>query len=209
MNHQIWNQIGYCWGYFYLNKQKVKNDLLKNFSTNRQEQYWSIISYHLFIIFFMDRSYVYFFLFFGGNDSVSRQFLKIMQFFIMRIEISLWPWALFWSKDLIILTISSTQNSKDESLSLVSKFIFTRTVLSLDIGVHCLAQKLLKRFALSKKSVISCYLPVVVVSLESYCHLQMFSNGPVCFWGCFRVTWFISITFMIFQFGRTYKIWYI
>ena len=90
-----------------------------------------------------------------GNDSVSRQFLKIMQFFIMCIEISLWPWALFWSKDLIILTISSTQNSIDESLSLVSKFIFAGTVLLLDIGVHCLAKKLLKIFALSKKSVTS------------------------------------------------------
>ena len=86
-----------------------------------------------------------------GNDSVSRQFLKIgcngfdieeAQSFIIRIEISSWPWALFWSKDLIILTISSTQNSKDESLSLVWKFIFTRAVLSLDIGVHCLAKKL-------------------------------------------------------------------
>ena len=54
-----------------------------------------------------------------------------------------------------MLRISLTQNSKDESFSLVLKFIFTGTVLSLDIGVHCLAKKLLKRFALSKKSVTS------------------------------------------------------
>ena len=59
----------------------------------------------------------------------------------------------FWSKDLIILTISSTHNSKD--ISLVSELIFTGTVLSLDIGVHCLAKKLLNRLALSKKSVRS------------------------------------------------------
>ena len=53
----------------------------------------------------------------------------------------------------LILTISSTQNYKDESFSLVSKFILTGTMLSLDIGVNCLAKTLLKRFALSKKSV--------------------------------------------------------
>ena len=63
--------------------------------------------------------------------------------------------SLFWSKDLIILAISSIQNSKDESLSLISKVIFTGTALSLDIGVHCLAKKLLNRFAISKKSVES------------------------------------------------------
>ena len=73
----------------------------------------------------------------------------------MRTEISSQPSGLFWSKGLIILTISSTQTSKDESLSLVSKFILTGTVLSLDIGVHCLAKKLLNRFTLSKKSVKS------------------------------------------------------
>ena len=58
----------------------------------------------------------------------------------MRIEISLWPWALFWSNDLIILTISSTQNPIDENLSLVLKFILTEAVLSLDIRVNCLAK---------------------------------------------------------------------
>ena len=55
----------------------------------------------------------------------------------------------------MILTISSTQNSKDESLSLVPNFILTGTLLLLDIGVHCLVKKLLNRFALSKKSVTS------------------------------------------------------
>ena len=101
---------------------------------------------------------------FWGNDSVSRQFLKIRcnsfdfdeaQSFIEYIELLWWPWALFWSKDRIILTISSTQNSKDESLSLVSKFIFTGTVLSLDMGMYCLTKNLLNRLALSRKSVTS------------------------------------------------------
>ena len=73
----------------------------------------------------------------------------------MHIEILSWPRALFWSNDPIILTISLTKNSKDESLSLVTKFILSGTVLVLDIGVHCLAKKLLNRFALSKKSITS------------------------------------------------------
>ena len=63
--------------------------------------------------------------------------------------------SFFWSKDLIILAISSAQNSKDESLSLVSKLVFTGTVPSLDIGVHCLSKRLMNRFPLSKKSVTS------------------------------------------------------
>ena len=63
--------------------------------------------------------------------------------------------SFFWSKDLIILAISSAQNSKDESLSLVSKLVFTGTVPSLDIGVHCLSKRLMNRFSLSKKSVTS------------------------------------------------------
>ena len=147
-----------------------------------------------------------------GNDLVSGQFLKIRcngfdieetQSFIIRIEVSSWPWALFWSKDLIILTISSTQNSKDESLSLIPKFIFTGTVLSLDIGVHCLAKKLLNRSALSKKKL---YLPVAVISVKSYYHLQMFSRWPNMFLGLFSGH---LVYFVIFQYGRTYSIWYI
>ena len=47
-----------------INKKWVKNDFLENFSTNRQEGYWSIICYQLFVTFFMDRNYVCFFLFF-------------------------------------------------------------------------------------------------------------------------------------------------
>ena len=55
----------------------------------------------------------------------------------------------FWGNDL------STQNSKDESLSLVSRFIFTGAVLSLDTGMHCLTKNSLKRLALSRKSATS------------------------------------------------------
>ena len=92
----------------------------------------------------------------------------------------------FGLKDLIILTISSTKNSKDESLFLVSKVIFAGTALSLDIGMHCLAKKSLNRFALSKKNQLQVsYVPVVVVSVESYCHLQMFLRWPSIFWRLF------------------------
>ena len=126
-----------------------------------------------------------------GNDSVSRQFLKIRcngfnieetQNF-MRIEISLRPWALSWSEDIIILTILSTHNSKDESLSLVSKFLFTGIVLSLDIGEHCLAKKLLNRFVLSKKPVTSLLTTSKGGIVESCYNLQMFSRWPNLFSG--------------------------
>ena len=140
-----------------------------------------------------------------GNDSVSRQFLKIRcngfdteeaQSFIMHIEISSWPWVLFWSNDLIFLTISSTQNSKDESLSLVSKFILTGTVLSLDIGVHCLAKKLFPSdyspshsfpsehnpshsFYLPKsitfRFTIFCYTHYIII--QPYCHFLFLANN--------------------------------
>ena len=130
-----------------------------------------------------------------GTDSVSRQFLKIRcigfdteeaQSFIMHIETSSWPWALFWSKDLIILTISSTQNFKDKSLFLVSKFIFTETLLSLNIGEHCLAKKIIEKIRFIQKNQLQVfYLLVVVVSVESYCLLQMFSRWLGMFLGLF------------------------
>ena len=134
--------VGYCSDY-YLRERKVS--FLTNFSANRGERYWTIICYQLFITFLWTRIM---FRFFHSlrNESVSRRFLKIRcnvfdieeaQNFVTRIEISSWLWDLIWSDDLIILTISSTQNSKDESLSLVSKFILTGTVLSLDIELYC------------------------------------------------------------------------
>ena len=55
--------------------------------------------------------------------------------------------------DLIILTISSTQYSKDESLNWISRFFLTGTVLLLDIRLHYLVKKILKRFDFSKKVV--------------------------------------------------------
>ena len=36
------------------------------------------------------------------------------QSFVISIEISLWPWVLFWANNLIIFTISLTQNSKEK-----------------------------------------------------------------------------------------------
>ena len=133
---------------------------------------------------------------FWGNDSVSRQFLKTdaMVSILRRRKVLscvlkfhrdhelFW---LFWSKDLIILIISSTQNSKNESVSLVSKFIFTGSLLSLDIGVHCLAKKSWNRFALSKKSVTS----FLSASSGGMCGVllsfTMFSRWPSMFLGLF------------------------
>ena len=80
-----------------------------------------------------------------------------------------------------MLAISSTQNSKDESLSLVTKFVLTGTVLSLDIGMHCLAEKLLNRLALSKKSITS---------------LLSTSSGGIS----------EILLPLVFQFGKTYSI---
>ena len=94
--------------------------------------------------------------------------------------------AFCWSNDLIILAMLSTQNSKDESLSLVSRFILTGTVLPLNIGVQCLEKKKLHRFALSQKSLAS--LP----STRSDCineillpFTNMFSRWPNMFWELF------------------------
>ena len=91
--------------------------------------------------------------------------------------------------------MSSTQNSKDESLSLVSKFILAGNVLSLDVGVHCLVKKLLN-LPYPKNQVQACYLTVVVVSMESVLPTSPFSNfvqppfpvssntHPHCFFCC-------------------------
>ena len=76
-----------------------------------------------------------------------------------------------------MLAISSTQNSKDESLSLVTKFVLTGTVLSLDIGII----KLLNRLALSKKSITS---------------LLSTSSGGIS----------EILLPLVFQFGKTYSI---
>ena len=75
------------------------------------------------------------FLHFSGNNSVSRQFLKIRcndsdteQAQILSCVLKFrYDHELYFG---LILTIPSTKNSKDESLSLVSKFILTGTVLS-------------------------------------------------------------------------------
>ena len=160
----------------------------------------------------MDRNYVCFFSILWGMTQFKDSFWKSDAMVSILRRHKVLPCVLkfhrdhelyFGLKDLIILTISSTQNSKDESLSLIPKFIFTGTVLSLDIGVHCLAKKLLNRSALSKKKL---YLPVVVISVKSYYHLQMFSRWPNMFLGLFSGH---LVYFVIFQYGRTYSIWYI
>ena len=115
--------------------------------------------------------------------------------------------AFCWSNDLIILAMLPTQNSKDESLSLVSRFIITGTVLRLNIGVQCLEKKYYIDSPYLKNHLQVCYLPGVIVSMKSYCHLHIcFQDGPICFGSFFRVIKLISETFMVFQFGRTYSI---
>ena len=146
-----------------------------------------------------------------GNDSVSRQFLKIRcngfdieeaQSFIIRIEISSWPCALFWSNDLIILTISSTQNSKDECLSLVTKFIPAGTVLSFRYRSALFSRNYWIDWPYPKNQLQVCYLLVMVVSVESYCHLQMFSRWPNMFWELFSIllarrSWYFNLEELI------------
>ena len=81
--------------------------------------------------------------------------------------------AFCWSNDLIILAMLPTQNSKDESLSLVSRFIITGTVLRLNIGVQCLEKKYYIDSPYLKNHLQVCYLPGVIVSMKSYCHLHI------------------------------------
>ena len=80
-------------------------------------------------------------------------------------------------------------------------------MLSLDIGVHYLAKKLLNRFALSKKSntsLLSTSNGGISGTLLPFTKWQDFQDGPICFGSCFRVIKFISKAFLLFQFGRTY-----
>ena len=80
-----------------------------------------------------------------GKHSPSRHVLKSIangfeikeaHTFIMRIDISLCPWALLGSNDLIIFTIPPEQISKVDSLSLFFKLVFAETKLLFSIVVH-------------------------------------------------------------------------
>ena len=105
------------------------------------------------------------------------------------VETSSWSWALLWSKDPIILAISSRQKSKDESFFRISKFVRIETVLLLNVRVHCLLMKVLNRlFTFSKNSVgcqVWCLLVVVVSMRPSSWYLQMLSKLSNTFWGWF------------------------
>ena len=103
------------------------------------------------------------------------------------------PWALLWSNDLIIFTILST-----------------KTILLLDIRVHCLVKNLLNRFAFSKKNQLQvCYL--LTVGLNGI--LLPFTNA-------FKIVQYVLGAVLVslslfarrpcfFKFGRAYSIWYI
>ena len=79
------------------------------------------------------------------KHSFSKQFLKrIGKGFpieeahnsIIRIDISSCPWALFGCNDLIILIITSVQNSKVDSFSSVANVIFAGIELLLSTPVY-------------------------------------------------------------------------
>ena len=133
------------------------------------------------------------FFYFLGNDSLSRQFLKAgcngfdikeTQSFIMHIEID---HELYFG--LMINNLNNIINAKFEKMnvSLFSKCILTATVLTVvRYRVHRLVKKVLNRFTLSKKNELRvCYQPIVVVSMESCCYLQIFSKYSNVFWELF------------------------
>ena len=99
------------------------------------------IAYH----FFMNRYNVGFLPFFR-ETFISKQFLKKIakgfaieeaHNFIIRIDISSCPWTLFGSNDLIILIISSLQNSKVDSFCSVANIIFGAIELPLSTIGNC------------------------------------------------------------------------
>ena len=75
--------------------------------------------------------------------------------FNMRMEIPSCPWALFRSKDLIMLVISSLEILNDEILSVVSKTKSLGRVLSFSIVLHCWVKNSISKFAFPRKLVSS------------------------------------------------------
>ena len=96
---------------------------------------------------------------FLGKHSLSRQFLKRIasgfeieeaRIFIVRIDISSCPWALFGSNDLIIFTISPEQIWKVDNLSSVTKLVFAGIAV---VYRHTLLTKvIITQIAFTKKS---------------------------------------------------------
>ena len=81
-----------------------------------------------------------------GKHLFSKQFLKRIgkgfaieeaHNFIIRTDISSCPWGLFGCNDLIILTISSVQNSKVDSFCSVANVILGGIELWLSTVLHC------------------------------------------------------------------------
>ena len=81
-----------------------------------------------------------------GKHSFSKLFLKRTDIgfaiekahnLIIRIDISSCQWTLFGFNNLIILAISSVQNSKVDSFCSVANVILGRTELSLSPVLHC------------------------------------------------------------------------
>ena len=119
--------------------------------------FWSI-AYH----FFMSRYNVGFLPFFRETlifKTVSKKnwqgfkgfAIKEPHNFIIRIDISSCPWALFGSNDLIFLTMPSVQNSKVDSFCSVANVILGGIELLLFTVVHGRLKKSLNKFAFTKK----------------------------------------------------------
>ena len=81
-----------------------------------------------------------------GKHSFSKQFLKKINRgfaieevhnFIIQIDVSSYPWALFRPNDLIILIILSMQNPKVDSFCSVADVIFGGIELLLSTLVNC------------------------------------------------------------------------
>ena len=97
----------------------------------------------------------------SGNIPQSTQFLSKIdkgsvttesQIFSIRIEVPLWPWALFTFKSLIILRILSLLNLIVVNLLWVMKYSLEGKTLLLETGVHWEEKKTLKSLDFPVKS---------------------------------------------------------
>ena len=66
------------------------------------------------------------------------------QFFIIRVSMLSWPWALLMSKARMIFKISWSSKSTAEIVASHKQSVSVDTELSFSIGVHCLAKYKLK-----------------------------------------------------------------
>ena len=108
----------------------------------------------------------------------------------MHVKISSWLSALFWSNDLITLSILSTQYSKIEVLSF-DIYTYRNCTVVRSSSTYYLLKKLLHRLHFSKNQPQVCDLPLLMLSMGSCRHWQIFSKlFNICF-GCYL--WLIKV----------------